>query len=214
MILENDDVAAEQQLSLVTKNLISDKIDCVIFEPISGFPKDFPSSAAGVIVGGGLPSVNDPKDWIGDEIKLIMRAAALKLPVLGICFGHQLIAKAFGSKVIRRERRLGFSDIVKVKDNPIFTGIPPRWKSPVYHQDRAELVPDGFELTAKSDYCTVQAMAHRDLPIWTVQFHPEIHYGINQYFADPVKEWDDRDAFDSISNKQIIDNFIDICLKG
>lgn len=110
------------------------------------------------------------------------------------------------------ERRVGFSDIVKIKDSSIFVGMPSSWRSPVYHQDRAESIPDSFELIATSDYCTVQAMAHRELPIWSVQFHPEISHGINEYFADPVKEWNDGNAFDSISNKRIIDNFVDICL--
>ncbi|MHB8842076.1 MAG: type 1 glutamine amidotransferase [Candidatus Aquicultor sp.] len=212
VILENDDVAAEQNLSLVMRRLVAGKLDTVIFEPISGFPDDVPQAAAGLIVGGGLPSVNDSKAWIEDEIRLIRRAASLRLPVLGICFGHQLIGKAFGSEVVRRERRVGFADVVKVQEAPIFDGLPPAWKSAVYHQDRIETLPQGFKLIASSQYCAVQAMAHADLPIWTTQFHPEIQYGINEHFADPVEEWNDEAAFDSVPNKRLIDNFVELCL--
>lgn len=212
VILENDDVAADQNLSFVMQKLVGGRINTLVFEPIRGFPGDLPEQTAGVIVGGGLPSVNDSKQWIEDEIGLIKRAASLKLPVLGICFGHQLIGKAFGSMIVRRERRVGFANIIKAQDNPIFNGLPSTWKSAVYHQDRVESVPRGFELIATSNYCEVQAMAHKELPIWTVQFHPEVHFGINDYFADPVKEWGDESAFESTPNMRLIDNFADMCL--
>jgi len=214
VIFENDDKADGQSLSLITCKLIGDKIDSLVFDPLKGFPADFPNSTAGVIVGGGLPSVNDPKDWIAKEINLIMRAASLRLPILGICFGHQLIAKAFGSEVIRGQRMVGFANIVKIKDSPIFNNLPQSWRSPIYHQDRVSFVPEDFELIATSDYCEIQAMQHSKLPIWTVQFHPEIDFGANQFFADPVEEWNDEAAFESGPNKQLIDNFIDVCLSG
>lgn len=214
VIFENDDQAEAQNLSVVTKKLVRDKISTRVYDPVSGFPKNLPDSACGVIVGGGLPSVNDPKKWIEEEIDLIMRASSLGLPVLGICFGHQLVAKAYGAVVVRRERKTGFADIIKLKDNPIFASLPGSWKSPVYHQDRVEELPESFELIATSNYCEVQAMAHKELPIWTVQFHPEIGYGINDFFADPVESWNDKSAFEDAPNKQLIDNFVDICLKG
>ncbi|MCL6473095.1 MAG: gamma-glutamyl-gamma-aminobutyrate hydrolase family protein [Firmicutes bacterium] len=214
LILENDDVPEEQNLSLVTQKLIGDKIDCVVFDPIGGFRRKVPSATVGIIVGGGLPSVNDPKAWIEDEAALILQEASKGIPILGICFGHQLISKAFGACVLRRERRVGFAEIIRIKDNPIFDGLPPKWRSAVYHHDRVEEVPDGFELIATSNYCTVQALAHKNLPIWSVQFHPEINYGINNYFADPVSEWDDKASFEPEPNKRLIDNFVEICLRS
>lgn len=213
LVLENDDVAEEQNLSAITSRLVEGKINTLIFEPVSGFVKDIPEGAVGLIVGGGLPSVNDPKGWIEEEIALIKQAILAGLPILGICFGHQLIAKMFGSKVVRRDKRVGFANIRKVKDSPLFDGLPAMWRSAVYHSDRAQEVPDGFELIASSDYCAVQGLQHSHLPIYSVQFHPEIHFGINSYFADPVDEWDDESAFDSMPNKRLIDNFVDICTR-
>lgn len=214
VILENDDVVEEQNLSEVTRILIGDAVDTPIFEPIKGFPRELPGAASGLIIGGGLPSVNDPKAWISDEIELIRRTAKRGIPILGICFGHQLIAKAFGSEVVRRERRVGFAYIEKLEDDELFAGLPSRWRAPVYHQDRVESVPDGFKPIATSDYCTIQAMRHTALPIWTVQFHPEVSFGINERFAQPVGEWDDESAFETGPNRQLIDNFVEICCKG
>ncbi|MBE0448767.1 MAG: type 1 glutamine amidotransferase [Actinobacteria bacterium] len=214
VILENDDVAEEQNLAQVTCELVAEKIDSVVFEPIGGFPRELPDSVAGLVVGGGLPSVNDPKRWISDEIELVQRAIVSRIPILGICFGHQLIAKVFGTEVVRRELRAGFADIEKVEDDPIFSGLPSRWRSSVYHRDQVESVPEGFRLIATAGYCAVQAMRHSELPIWTVQFHPEIGFGINDRFSQLVEEWSDESAFETGPNRLLIDNFIDICRLG
>jgi len=211
VILENDDVAEEQNLSQVTREIIGSKVDTLIFGPIGGFPAKLPGNAVGLIVGGGLPSVNDPKEWIADEIELIRQAAKQKIPIFGICFGHQLIAKAFGSEVVRHELKVGFADIGKVEEDAVLSGLPSRWRSPVYHRDRVESLPEGFKLIATSNYCSAQAMRHRELPIWSVQFHPEIGFGINERFSQPVDEWNDESAFEAGPNRQLVDNFVDIC---
>ncbi|MBI4733365.1 MAG: type 1 glutamine amidotransferase [Rubrobacteridae bacterium] len=214
LVLENDDEIKDQNLSKAIIELIGAKARCEVFEPNSGFKRALPRSTKGIIVGGGLPSVNDRKDWIDDEVALIRQAVSLKLPIFGICFGHQLIGKAFGGKVVRHERKVGFAHIVKVADSPIFDGLPERWRSPVYHQDRLEIVPEGLKLIATSDYCAVQAMSHRYLPIYSTQFHPEIHFGINERFADPVAEWDEKSSFEKTPNMRIMNNFVELCLRS
>jgi GMP synthase (glutamine-hydrolysing) len=212
LILENDITSNKQVLSGVVADLIADRVETKILEPNSGFKCGVPQSISGVIVGGGLPSVNDNLEWIKDEIVLIKQAMSLKIPVFGICFGHQLLGKMFGVEVVRRERRTGFANITKSLDARILEGTPDNWRSPIYHQDRIENVPDGFELIATSDYCAVQGMQHRTLPILSFQFHPEICFGINEKFSDPVSEWNDESIFESDVNLRIIDNFVDICV--
>ncbi len=102
--------------------------------------------------------------------------------------------------------------IEKVGEDPLLAGLPGVWTAPVYHHDRVNNLPYGFTLIATSNYCRLQAMSHEELPIWSVQFHPEVHFGINEHFADPIIEWDDESAFESSPNKLLIENFIDICL--
>jgi GMP synthase-like glutamine amidotransferase len=214
LILENDIVRNKQVLSTIVADLIRDRVQAEIFEPNSGFRYGIPQSISGVVVGGGLPSVNDDLEWIEDEIALIKQAMSLRIPVFGICFGHQLLGKMFGVDVVRRGRRTGFANIAKSMDARILEGTPDSWRSPVYHQDRIEIVPDGFELIATSDYCIVQGMQHRMLPIFSFQFHPEICFGINEKFSDPVDEWNNESVFESAVNLRIIDNFVDICLSA
>lgn len=212
VILENDDVREAQNLAAVTRELLAGKIESAIFDPLNGFPEVLPEATRGLIVGGGLPSVNDSRAWIAAEVELVRRSAAVGIPVLGICFGHQLIAKAYGAEVVRRQYKAGFAAIEKLVDDPLLAGTPMRWQSPVYHHDRVEELPAGFELIATSEYCAVQAMRHRELPIWSVQFHPEIRFGINKRFMLPVEEWDDETGFEPTPNQRLLENFIDICL--
>lgn len=210
VILENDDVLEEQNLAQVTRELLAAETPSVVFDPIEGFPEELPAGTRGLIVGGGLPSVNDDKAWIAREMAVVRASAESGIPVLGICFGHQLIAKAFGSEVVRREFKIGFADIEKVCDDPLLAGMGDGWRAAVYHHDRVEVLPSGFELIATSSYCAVQAMRHSRLPVWSVQFHPEIRYGINERFAAPVKAWDDEAAFAPIPNQRLLENFVAI----
>jgi GMP synthase-like glutamine amidotransferase len=212
IILENDINPEEQILSGVVSKIILDKVECTILGPESAYSYDFGNKMSGIIVGGGLPSVNDKHSWIEREIDFLKKAVALRLPIFGICFGHQLIGKAFGAEIVKRDIRVGFAGIEKSSESPLFDRMPDNWTSAVYHQDRIRELPKGFKLLATSDYCLIQGMQHSFLPIFSVQFHPEIQFGINGVFSNPVPEWGDESRFEKEPNLRIIDNFLKLCL--
>jgi len=100
-----------------------------------------------------------------------------ELPVLGICHGCQLIAKAHGSNVLKGSNYiLGFEKIKILEPDIIFKG----WKKEdqiivrEVHQDYIEELPKDFQLLATSETCKVEAFKHRHRPLFGVQFHPEV----------------------------------------
>jgi GMP synthase-like glutamine amidotransferase len=113
-------------------------------------------------------------------------AAALRVPTLAVCFGHQLLGLAFGAGIARTAKRIGLYEVVPLSDDPLFAGLPDGATVPEQHQDQLDRVPDGFELVATSDYCRVQAMRHARLPVYGVQFHP--CYGDDVFDADDAWE--------------------------
>jgi GMP synthase (glutamine-hydrolysing) len=101
----------------------------------------------------------------------------LSLPTLGICFGHQLLARSFGASVVRGERFLEFDEQVSVLEQwPLFEGLCP---TTVMRESHRELVTlesvagIGWQLGARSASCPVEALRHPFLPLYGVQFHPE-----------------------------------------
>jgi GMP synthase-like glutamine amidotransferase len=106
-------------------------------------------------------------------------------PVLGVCGGHQQIALCYGAAVdlmgrigpgegyegAFRER--GFVD-VDLTDDGLFAGLPRRIAVWASHCDEVKELPVGFELTASNPTCAIQAMQHTSLPLFGVQFHPEL----------------------------------------
>jgi anthranilate synthase/aminodeoxychorismate synthase-like glutamine amidotransferase len=110
----------------------------------------------------------------------LVRAAAGRIPVLGVCLGHQAIGEAFGGKVVRAERLMhGKTTMVAHTGHPIFRDIPSPVEVMRYHS--LLVSPDGLppelEITAwSSDRPSgeeIMALCHRDLPVFGVQFHPE-----------------------------------------
>ncbi|MFA4639807.1 GMP synthase subunit A [Pyrococcus kukulkanii] len=124
----------------------------------------------GIIFSGG-PSLENT----GNCEKILENYEEFNVPILGICLGHQLIAKFFGGKVGRGEKaEYSLVEIEIVDEDDIFEGLPKKLKVWESHMDEVKELPPGFQLLAKSETCPIEAMKHEKLPIYGVQFHPEV----------------------------------------
>jgi anthranilate synthase/aminodeoxychorismate synthase-like glutamine amidotransferase len=98
------------------------------------------------------------------------------LPALGVCLGHQALAEAYGGRVTRANAPMhGKSSLVWHDGSPPFTGVPSPTEVMRYHSlimDPAE-VPEPLRVTARTSDGEIMGIAHRTLPIYGVQFHPE-----------------------------------------
>jgi len=114
----------------------------------------------------------------GISVALIQAAAARRkpLPLLGVCLGHQAIGEAFGARVLQAKRLMhGKTSTVEHLGRSVFTGLNNPLTVTRYHSlavERASL-PEQLEVTAWTDDQEIMGLAHRQLPIHGVQFHPE-----------------------------------------
>lgn len=120
------------------------------------------------------PGPCDP-DRAGICLELIAKASG-RIPLLGVCLGHQAIGQAFGGRVVRAPVPVhGKTSAIHHVGTGIFAGLPSPFRATRYHSlvvERASL-PAALEATAWTDDGLVMALAHRELPVYGVQFHPE-----------------------------------------
>ncbi|VVB56663.1 GMP synthase [glutamine-hydrolyzing] subunit A [uncultured archaeon] len=107
-------------------------------------------------------------------------ASAASKPILGICMGHQLMGHVLGGTVGKGpSAEYGVSEILVDEAAGPLAGMPPKFQAWVSHFDEVKKVPAGFRALAHSDTCAVEAMMHEKLPLWGVQFHPEVWHTQN-----------------------------------
>ncbi len=111
----------------------------------------------------------------GISVPLIERFAG-RIPILGVCLGHQAIGQAFGGKIVRAGRVMhGKNSAISHVDAGIFRGLPSPLSATRYHSlviERASL-PDCLAITAESEDGEIMGVRHRSLPVEGAQFHPE-----------------------------------------
>ncbi len=99
-----------------------------------------------------------------------------KIPVFGVCLGHQSIAQVFGAKIIRARRLMhGKTSPIHHDSKGVFAGLPNPFDATRYHSliIENESCPDCLEITAYADDDEIMGIRHKELPVFGVQFHPE-----------------------------------------
>lgn len=130
----------------------------------------------GVILSGGPASVYAP-DAPRLEFDVRTLAEHHAVPVLGICYGLQLLAYQAGGSVIPAERReYGRAELFIDRTDPLFEGVPSPTVVWMSHGDAISQLPEDYEPIAHTENAPYAAIRHQRLPIWGLQFHPEVHH--------------------------------------
>jgi GMP synthase (glutamine-hydrolysing) len=131
--------------------------------------------ASRIILSGGPSSVYTDPPNLSSIICAKIRDNELKTPLLGICYGHQMIAHTWGAKVAKgASAEYGLGEIEIDDEDALFVGVPKKLRAWVSHYDEVKELPGGFSSLAHSGTCGIEAMRHKTRPIFGVQFHPEV----------------------------------------
>ena len=123
----------------------------------------------GIIFSGGPSSVYN-SDAPVPENKIF----EMNLPLLGICYGHQLIVNKYGGKVKRANKEYGSSVLTIDNDSDLLSGIGESVRAWMSHGDEAEQIPSGFQVIGHTEGAKAAAIASMDKSIYGIQFHPEV----------------------------------------
>jgi len=123
----------------------------------------------GIIFSGGPSSVYDSR--APTPTKKIFQ---LQIPILGICYGHQIIVNNFGGKVKRVNKEYG-SAVLTIDDNSdIFSGVGDSIRAWMSHGDEAKVIPDNFEIIGHTENARAAAISNKQKTVYGIQFHPEV----------------------------------------
>ncbi|MBF8437098.1 glutamine amidotransferase [Halanaerobiaceae bacterium Z-7014] len=215
-----------EELIINKANLRIEEIE--IYKPFEN--KTFPDidNIKGIIITGSHSMVTDDSQWIknlSQELKHYLDN--YNIPALGICFGHQLLAKIYGGKVDYHpvKKEIGSKEIFLTeagKVNSLFKGLPNKFSSFLVHEQSVLELPEGAIRLANNNFENNQAFYLED-NIWGVQFHPEFTAGVmKEYILNDrdklIKEGYNldkliRDLKKNTPGEKLIKNFIEIINK-
>ena len=146
----------------------------------AGWPFDM-GKYDGLLISGSELSAAEENVWDSQIYTIIREFLAGEKPILAICYGHQMLAKAIlGSQACRKAKDPEFGwRYIHCDENPIFSGL----ENPVFfnsHFDEVCQLSEEFQVLASSENCEVQAFQFAGKPVWGLQFHPEMNYHMGE----------------------------------
>jgi anthranilate synthase/aminodeoxychorismate synthase-like glutamine amidotransferase len=178
-----------QYLSELGAEVITVRNDKISLEDVAGM------SPEGIVIS---PGPGAPREaGISNDV---IRHFGPKLPVLGVCLGHQCIGDVYGARVDRAEEiRHGKTSMVNHHGAGVLTGLPNPFEAIRYHSlvVYPETVPDCLEVTAWTDDGLIMGLRHKEFPVEGVQFHPEsiltpVGHDLLRNFLDQVEQARDK----------------------
>jgi GMP synthase-like glutamine amidotransferase len=147
-----------------------DDVDIVAYDVIAGQLPSDPEECDAWLTTGSRHSVNDDEPWIRALEGFVREVAAADVPFIGICFGHQMLAKALGGSVVRSKQGWGVG--VKEVDVLPELGLGESYRVLTSHQDQVETIPPGGEILGWNEHCPV-SMLRVGSKMLGIQGHPE-----------------------------------------
>ncbi|HVP42078.1 MAG TPA: glutamine-hydrolyzing GMP synthase [Terriglobales bacterium] len=160
-----------QYSQLIARRIREQKVFSVLVPCTASVDEVRAYNPAGIIFSGGPSSVYDKDAPTMDD-----RVFSLGVPILGICYGLQVMAHKLGGRVnAGKKREFGHADIAITDKSPLFDSLPERISVWMSHGDEATQLPTGFHLVAKSENA-VAAIENPQTRMYAVQFHPEVRH--------------------------------------
>ncbi|MEO2068151.1 MAG: glutamine-hydrolyzing GMP synthase [Desulfurobacteriaceae bacterium] len=170
-----------QYTQLIARRLREKHVYCEIHPFNTSIEKIKEYKPKGIILSGGPASVY--KDGSPKVDKGIFE---LGIPILGICYGMQLITYLFGGEVVKAERHeYGRAELDVLDNQDLFSDLPQKFTVWMSHSDKVLKVPSGFEPIAKTENAPFAAIRNKEKKIFGVQFHPEVKHS---QFGDKILE--------------------------
>lgn len=161
-------------------------IDTKIINNTIKFSEIFNEKVDGLVLSGGSPRIG-LEGSLGNCGEILDKS---EIPIIGICAGHQFIARHYGGRVEPSKiPEFGKVELIIYENDSILKNINKKsivWES---HNDEITKMPDGFINLAKSENCKIQIIKHKNKPIYGFQFHPEVEhteFGI-QFFKNFIE---------------------------
>lgn len=161
-----------QYNQLIARRVRECNVYCEVIPYTAGLDKIKEKNPVGIIFTGGPNSVYDPKSPTCTK-----EYFELGIPVLGICYGSQLMCHVMGGAVKSADvSEYGKTDIIVDTDSMLFDGIDKSSVCWMSHTDSMRDLPNGFKITAHTDNCPIAAMENAAKKLYAVQFHPEVEH--------------------------------------
>ena len=173
-----------------------------------------------LLISGSKANLTIPEPWMEDAKKFVRNQVIAGVPTLGICFGHQLLAEAFGGRLVRAEEGFhNLSEVAVLQDDPLLAGCGRNHLQLFTHQDHVVEFPQDAIHLASAGHCQNAAFRlisedGQPYDAWGVQFHPESNQSILEYAVEkgdmPFKMDDPRISM--LKGWRVLQNFADVVM--